>query len=128
MEQEKLSCLSEKQRVVYELRQQGETYAAISARLGITLNAVRERQLHAERRIRECLQYKNMQKRNEEPVSIVFTRGELRLIELALKTLIDNQERKVVHRIRSDWEGRQSYLHDTAVALKERVRQARYKK
>ena len=50
-----VSCLTERQREVYELREQGLTYKAIADQLGINVSGARQHYINAERRFRDTV-------------------------------------------------------------------------
>lgn len=104
-----LSCLTDKQREAYLLREEGLTYQAIGDKMGISIHAARTHVHNAERRFREYTYFHKVEERNLEPVNIKLTRGEIKVIMEALVCL----EREIMHtakfNIKTDWKGRLPY-------------------
>lgn len=90
-----LSCLTERQRTAYLLRKQGMTYQAIGQKMGgIGVGGVRSHVVLAERRLREYAARQELKEQNRQPASIELTRGELKIILIAL----DAYERDIMRR------------------------------
>ena len=104
-----LSCLTEKQREAYLLREEGLTYQAIGDKMGISMNAARTHVLHAERRFREYTLYHKIEERNLEPAQINLTRGELKVILEALVSHEREIMRTTKFNVQTDWRGRLPY-------------------
>lgn len=104
-----LSCLTEKQREAYLLREEGLTYQAIGDKMGISMNAARNHVLHAERRFREYTLYHKIEERNLEPAQINLTRGELKVILEALVSHEREIMRTTKFNVQTDWRGRLPY-------------------
>lgn len=101
-----LSVLSERQREVWLLHEQGLKRKEIAQKLGITYNAVREHIIHAERRFREYERYCLVEERNQQSVFLPLTRGEVKIILAALQLYEKELERGIMYRSGSDWIGR----------------------
>ena len=104
-----LSCLTEKQREAYLLREEGLTYQAIGDKMGISTNAARTHVLHAERRFREYTLYHKIEEKNQELADIDLTRGELKVIMEALVCLERDIMKTVKFNVQTDWRGRLPY-------------------
>ena len=104
-----LSCLTEKQREAYLLREEGLTYQAIGDKMGISMNAARNHVLHAERRFREYTLYHKIEERNLEPAQINLTRGELKVILEALVSHEREIMRTTKFNVQTDWRGHLPY-------------------
>lgn len=104
-----LSCLTEKQRTAYELREQGLTFKAIGEEMGITQTAARNHVHNAERRFREYTAYHRIEQRNLEPLPFDLTRGEGKIILSALQLLERDMMKSAVFNVKSDWRGRLPY-------------------
>lgn len=104
-----LSCLTEKQREAYLLREEGLTYQAIGDKMGISVNAARNHVHHAERRFREYTLYHKIEERNLEPAQIELTRGEVKVILEALVSLEREIMRTTKFNVQTDWRGRLPY-------------------
>lgn len=81
------SCLTDKQRTAYALREEGLTFQAIADKMGITASAARNHVRNAERRFREHTAYHRIEQRNLEPLPFDLTRGEGKIILSALQLL-----------------------------------------
>ena len=104
-----LSCLTEKQREAYLLREEGLTYQAIGDKMGLTANAARNHVFHAERRFREYTLYHKIEEKNQELASIDLTRGEVKVIMEALVSLERDIMKSVKFNVQTDWRGRLPY-------------------
>ena len=104
-----LSCLTEKQREAYLLREKGLTYQAIGDTMGISCNAARNHVMHAERRFREYTLYHKIEERNLEKADIELTRGEVKVILEALNRLEREIMSDVKFNVNTDWRGRLPY-------------------
>lgn len=104
-----LSCLTEKQREAYLLREDGLTYQAIGDKMGISMNAARNHVLHAERRFREYTLYHKIEERNLEPAQIELTRGEVKVILEALVSHEREIMRTTKFNVQTDWRGHLPY-------------------
>ena len=104
-----LSCLTEKQREAYLLREEGLTYQAIGDKMGISTNAARTHVLHAECRFREYTLYHKIEEKNQELADIDLTRGELKVIMEALVCLERDIMKTVKFNVQTDWRGRLPY-------------------
>ena len=103
------SCLTEKQRIAYELREQGLTYQAIADKMGVTITSARNHVRNAERRFREYTIYHRIEQRNLEPLPLDLTRGEVKMIIDALQLLERDMMKKAVFNVTTDWRGRLPY-------------------
>lgn len=121
-----LSCLTEKQRTAYELREQGLTFKAIGEEMGITQTAARNHVHNAERRFREYTAYHRIEQRNLEPLPIDLTRGEVKIILSALQLLERDMMKNAVYNVKSDWRGRLPYEALVASGLYRKVNVALY--
>lgn len=81
-----LSILTEKQRQAWELRQKGLSYRKIGEEMGISTNAATTHVHNAERRFRQWEKYNAIEQQNNEIVPVELTRGEVKLLVLALHT------------------------------------------
>lgn len=106
MNKTKYDYLSEKQKRVWSLHEQGLTNKAIAEQLGITYNAVRETLKRAERRFRDYERHRAEEERDKSTIFLPLTRGEGKLVIKALNLLSKELERNVVHNVTSDWYGR----------------------
>lgn len=109
-EQPDLSVLTERQRMAYTLRQQGLTYAKVGEAMGVSSSGAERNIKAAERRLREYAAYHAWQERNDEPVELPLTRGELRLVLRGLQ-MVENEIAQSVNtwNYRTDWKGRLPY-------------------
>lgn len=121
-----LSCLTEKQRTAYELREQGLTFKAIGEEMGITQTAARNHVHNADRRFREYTAYHRIEQRNLEPLPIDLTRGEVKIILSALQLLERDMMKNAVYNVKSDWRGRLPYEALVASGLYRKVNVALY--
>lgn len=126
MSKTKYEILSEKQKKVWSLHEQGLSNKAIAEQLGVSYNAVRETLKRIERRFREYDQYHEMDERDKVTIFLPLTRGEGKVIIEALQLLSQELESKVVHNVKSDWYGRLPYKSLVAADLLERAEIAVY--
>jgi len=103
------SCLTDKQRTAYALREEGLTFQAIADKMGITASAARNHVRNAERRFREHTAYHRIEQRNLEPLPLDLTRGEGKIILSALQLLERDMMKSAVFNVKSDWRGRLPY-------------------
>lgn len=120
------SCLTEKQRIAYALREEGLTFQAIADKMGISVSAARNHVRHAERRFREYTVYHRIEQRNLEPLPIDLTRGEVKIILSALQLLERDMMKNAVFNVKSDWRGRLPYEAVIASGLYRKVNVALY--
>lgn len=121
MSKTKFEILSEKQKRVWALHEQGLSNKAIAEQLGVSYNAVRETLKRVERRFQEYDQYHEMDERDKVTIFLPLTRGEGKVIIEALHLLSQELESKVVHNIKSDWYGRLPYKSLVVADLLERA-------
>ena len=81
------SILTEKQKKVCLLRRQGMTYQEIAKELNTGTDAARRCYLKAQRQLREYEAYHDPRFKNDQPVELPLTRGELAMIVEGLKLL-----------------------------------------
>lgn len=117
-----LDVLSEAQREVWVLYEQGLKRKEIAQRIGITYSTVAQHIRRAERRFREYANYCAVKERNQEFAYLPLTRGEVKIIFEALEVYGRKLERKIWHRPDSDWEGLRPYKADIVSDLQERAR------
>ena len=95
-----LSFLTEKQKTVYLLKQEGKTYKAIAKELNISYNGAREHFLLAERRIRSHEKYLNSIKaESKKYIDINLNIVELKFIIGGLSDLSSKIENSIMHRV-----------------------------
>lgn len=105
----RLSVLSDRQREVWELYEQGKNRSQIAKLLGISPSVVADHIRHVERRFREYDHYCAVEERNKEPASLSLTRGEVKIIIEALALYERELERDTVRRTGDDWIGKLPY-------------------
>ena len=121
MDEKKLDALTPKQRTAVQLKEKGLTIKQVAAAMGVTYNAAREHLRHAERRFREYEEYMAVEKRNLEPADLQLTRGEVKLIMEALRSLEREYEKSVVKNVKSDWRGKLPYESNVIADLYDRM-------
>ena len=104
-----VSCLTKRQREVFELREQGLTYKAIADQLGINVSGARQHYINAERRFREYTRYHKIAEQNLEIAPIELTRGEVKVIAEALRVLERDMMKTAVFNVNSAWQDRLPY-------------------
>lgn len=105
----RLSVLSDRQREVWELYEQGKNRSQIAKLLGISYSVVADHIRHVERRFREYDHYCAVEERNKEPVSLSLTRGEVKIIIEALALYERELEQDITRRTGDDWIGKLPY-------------------
>ena len=124
-----LSILTERQREVYLLRQQGMTCKYIGEELHLSVSAVSLHLRNAQRRFRQYQAFQEEKKRDGQTVAFSISRIELALIIEGLVLLGGKMHREIGGRnIRSDWQGRMPYRALAADALLTRAQLALYGK
>lgn len=126
MDEKKLDALTPKQRTAVQLKEKGLTIKQVAAAMGVTYNAAREHLRHAERRFREYEEYMAVEKRNLEPADLQLTRGEVKLIMEALRSLEREYEKSVVKNVKSDWRGKLPYESNVIADLYDRMQEVIY--
>lgn len=126
MDEKKLDALTPKQRTAVQLKEKGLTIKQVAAAMGVTYNAAREHLRHAERRFREYEEYMAVEKRNLEPADLQLTRGEVKLIMEALRSLEREYEKSVVKNVKSDWRGKLPYESNVIADLYDRMQKVIY--
>ena len=126
MDEKKLDALTPKQRTAVQLKEKGLTIKQVAAAMGVTYNAAREHLRHAERRFREYEEYMAVEKRNLEPADLQLTRGEVKLIMEALRSLECEYEKSVVKNVKSDWRGKLPYESNVIADLYDRMQEVIY--
>ena len=116
-----LSFLTEKQRTAYILRHQGKIFKEIGEYLNTSTDSARKYYARAERRIREYEQYNDIKEKNNMPLEINITYGELKLIIRALIELISYMDKNIKHNVKSDWMGSRPYEYTIIKKLLERI-------
>lgn len=86
-----LKFLTEHQREVYNLREQGMTFVKIAKIKGCTQSAVRQTYRRAVHCLREYERYQQIMSQNQEVFSVQLARGELRYIHTGLKRLLQEK-------------------------------------
>lgn len=124
-----LSFLTEKQRTVYLLKQEGKTYKAIAKELNISYNGVRNHYLLAERRIRAHNEYINaIQSRSKKYIDVNMNIVELRLIIHALMDRNMSMLDKIHYSVKSSWFEKLPYEYTVIENLLERLNKIYTKK
>lgn len=126
MDEKKLDALTPKQRTAVQLKEKGLTIKQVAAAMGVTYNAAREHLRHAERRFREYEEYMAVEKRNLEPADLQLTRGEVKLIMEALRSLEREYEKSVVKNVKSDCRGKLPYESNVIADLYDRMQEVIY--
>ena len=111
MRKTKYEILSEKQRRVWDLHEQGMSMMAISRKLGVSYNAVRETMKRIDRKFREYDRF-------QAPIFFPLTRGEGKLILEAIRRYEFELERQ--NRALNDWRGNIPYKCEVLADLYER--------
>ncbi|NBI11524.1 hypothetical protein D1641_16160 [Colidextribacter sp. OB.20] len=110
LEKEKrLSILSDCQREVWELYEQGKNKSQIAKLLGKSYSVVAEHIRSAERRFREYDHYCAVEERNKERAFLSLTRGEVKIIIKALALYERELEQDITRRTGDDWIGKLPY-------------------
>lgn len=116
---EELFFLTDRQREVYLLKQQGLSFSVIAKMRGVKPTGVRESYNGAERRIRAYEVYKERDKKNNIETQFVFTIGEAVMIVDGLN--------EVIHSLEHDSGNKNDYYRtalnnvSVAISLKERI-------
>ncbi len=121
MDVKKMETLTPKQREAVELREQGMTLKQVAEQMGVSYNAAREHLHRAERRFREYDQYMAAEQRNQEPVELTLSRGEVKLVLDALRVLENKYEKEVVRSIKTDWRAKLPYESKVIADLYDRL-------
>lgn len=121
-----LSILTEKQRQAWELRQKGLSYRKIGEKMGISTNAATTHVHNAERRFRQWEKYNAIEQQNNEIVPVELTRGEVKLLVLALHTEQQRMQKDAHYNIHTDWKGRLPYESRIISGLSEKLQLAVY--
>lgn len=106
MSKTKYEVLSDKQKKVWALREQGKTVKETAQVLGVSENAIRQTLKRIERRFSEYDRYMAEEEKNKTTIFFPLTRGEGKLIIRALRLLDRELDKTVVHNVKSDWYGR----------------------
>lgn len=126
MNKTKFEALSERQKKVWALREQGKTVKETAQALGVSENAVRQTLKRIERRFREYERYMAEEEQDKTTIFLPLTRGEGKLIIRALRLLDRELDKTVVHNVKSDWYGRLPLESLLVADLLERVEFAVY--
>lgn len=126
MNKTKFEILSEKQKRVWTLHEQGMSMAAISRELGVSYSAVREVMRRIDRKFREYDNYKAIEEKDKTTIFFPLTRGEGKIIMEALRWYCFDLERR--NYTRNDWRGGLPYKCDLIADLYERAQMAVYGK
>ena len=128
-EERRLACLTDRQQIVYQLREiQKMKIADIAEEMGVSYNAVRQHISNYKRRLREYDDYQSRQVRNEETVDLPITRGEAIVLIDAISEYRQIIENAVNHGYKTDWIGRLPYEYRIAGELSEKAQMAVYGK
>lgn len=126
MRKTKYEILSEKQRRVWDLHEQGLNMMAISRKLGVSYNAVRETMKRIDRKFREYDRFQAIEEKDKTTIFYPLTRGEGKLIIEALRHYEFELERQ--NRALNDWRGNIPYKCELLADLYERAQMAVYDK
>lgn len=126
--EKRLNALTKRQREVWLLQEQGLKKKEIAQELSITYSAVREHIRYAELRLHEYDQYYAAEKRNDEPVSLPLTRGEVKTILAALEVYENEIECEAAHRSGGDWIGRLPFKANITADLYDKAQKALFGK
>lgn len=121
IEEGKLNALSQRQREVWLLYEQGLKKKEIADKLGISYQVVNQHIHNAERRIKEYMEYCSRQERNNEPVFLPLTRGEVKVIYKALEAYEYELEDNIPRKGGNDWAGKLPYESKIVADLYDRV-------
>ena len=124
----RLSVLSDRQREVWELYEQGKNRSQIAKLLGISYSVVADHIRHVERRFREYDHYCAVEERNKEPVSLSLTRGEVKIIIEALALYERELEQDIMRRTGDDWIGKLPYESQIVADLYDKAQTVIYGK
>lgn len=124
----RLSVLSDRQREVWELYEQGKNRSQIAKLLGISYSVVADHIRHVERRFREYDHYCAVEERNKEPASLSLTRGEVKIIIEALALYERELEQDITRRTGDDWIGKLPYESQIVADLYDKAQTVIYGK
>ena len=124
----RLSVLSDRQREVWELYEQGKNRSQIAKLLGISYSVVADHIRHVERRFREYDHYCAVEERNKEPASLPLTRGEVKIIIEALALYERELEQDITRRTGDDWVGKLPYESQIVADLYDKAQTVIYGK
>lgn len=124
----RLSVLSDRQREVWELYEQGKNRSQIAKLLGISYSVVADHIRHVERRFREYDHYCAVEERNKEPASLSLTRGEVKIIIEALALYERELEQDIMRRTGDDWIGKLPYESQIVADLYDKAQTVIYGK
>ena len=126
MSKTKYEILSEKQRRVWDLHEQGMNMMDISRKLGVSYNAVRETMKRIDRKFREYDRFQATEEKDKATIFFPLTQGEGKLILEAIRHYEFNLERQ--NRALNDWRGNIPYKCEVLADLYERGQVAVYGK
>ena len=126
MRKTKYEILSEKQRRVWDLHEQGLNMMAISRRLGVSYSAVRETMKRIDRKFKDYDRFQAMEEKDKATIFFPLTRGEGKLIIEALRHYEFELERQ--NHAFNDWRGNIPYKCELLAELFERAHMAVYGK
>lgn len=118
--------LTDKQRRVYILRNNGVTYKKIAEDMNISYSMARQHYINAERRIREYEKYNVIKERNKKELTLDLTLGELIIIINSLYIFQGKVKINILHKINRDWIGKLPYEYYVLENLIKKV-EATYK-
>lgn len=121
VEERVLQILTEQQREVYLLRQDGMTCKEIAEKINAPASRVTSCLKHAKRKIAEYESYHATGTSNDAPLDFPMTAGELRLVLEGLDLLKRDMESDVHRRLGTDWQGCLPYSYQIADDLTVRL-------
>lgn len=120
-----LSCLTQRQREAYDLRQKGLTFKKIAEKMGITESGAHSLIISANRRLKKRDAYHQDLLKNNQPVAFPLTRGELKIIVEGLQGLAFELSKKHKCRnVKTHMEDNLPYEAQIVESLIERADQA----
>ncbi|MCC8067289.1 MAG: hypothetical protein LIO94_09350 [Clostridiales bacterium] len=149
IEEERLECLTEKQREAWKLKQQGLTYNEIAAELNISYVGARNHVIHAEQKLQKYDSQAEMEKGRGESAGVLWTakppeqeigvtgntnypveqplsRADALLMLKLVGDYIKTCEYVTPHNAKKEWVSRMPYMYGYAMNLEKKHQQAVY--